>query len=144
MLRSRSAVARRSGHDQSGVGLLEILLVMFLLTLMTLAIIPALISSTRASSTNAGIAAATSFANSSLDAIRAEFPNDADASCADVRSKAQTDIADPAGSGLLGTVSVSDCPATYPGTVTVTAKIRRPPAAAPLAAIVTEILVGAE
>ena len=105
--------------------MVEVLIAMFTLATMSLALVPLLIGSVRASQVNGALVAATSYANAQLAAIRDDFANDAENSCAAVAAKAHTGTADPTGSGLLSDLTVSACPSSYPGTVKAAVSVYR-------------------
>lgn len=132
-----------SQPDQSGFSLVEIVIAMFVLALMALAVLPLAITTTRASVTNRSVIAATAFANATLEAIRADFPDDASSSCANVRARQAVGVPGPAGTGLEARIQVSPttCPGALPSTVTVTVSVTRPPGAGALVTLATEVVV---
>jgi len=135
----------RNAHGaDGGFSIVEMVIAMFLLTVLALAILPLLIGAVRASSTNRAIVSATAFANAQLAPIRAAFPNTPTGAntCTAVRSKAATGIAGPTGSSLKADITVGSCPAAFPGTVMVTVSVYG--SATPgtiLASLPTKILV---
>lgn len=132
----------QAGGLANGFSLVEIVIAMFLLALMAMAVLPLLIGTVTASVTNRSMVAATTFANATLESIRAEFPTDGESSCAAVRDKA-VDADDPAGTGLRATITVTpeECPTALPDTLTVTVEVKEPAETRPLVTLVTEILV---
>ncbi|MDQ7991598.1 MAG: type II secretion system protein [Propionicimonas sp.] len=141
MSRKLDAAAPPLRGGQLGFSLIEIVIAMFVLALTAMAVLPLLIGNAKASVENRSTVAATAFAEATLEKIRAEFPTDAESSCATVRTKAATGIDDPAGTGLKAGVTVGSCPAAVPGTVKVTVKVTEPAGTSPLVALATEILV---
>lgn len=127
--------------DQAGVSVVEIVMAMFILAVMSIGVLPLMMGSVQASAKNRDLVAATSLANAQLATLQADFPNSAENSCNAVKAMAATAISDPSGSGATATISVGDCPADYPGTVTV--KVAGLPANAKTAAVqlTSEILV---
>lgn len=133
---------RRIHANDEGFSVVELIIAMFLLAILALAVLPLLIGATTSSAVNKSLVAATTYANSQLAPIRVQFPNDgASNSCAAVAARAATGVVDSA-SGLLADVTVSACPASLPGTVTVTAKVYKSGSAAnPLTTLPTKIVV---
>lgn len=129
-------------RTQEGFSLVEVIIAMFLLTVIALAILPLTIGVTRVSVSNRDLVAATTLANAQLAPITAAFPNDplSPTSCATLRSTyARTGIVDPAGTGLTAAVTIGACPAGYPGSVTVTVAVSR--AGTTLVTLPTRVLV---
>ncbi|MGC4152794.1 MAG: hypothetical protein QM628_06910 [Propionicimonas sp.] len=122
------------------MSLIEILIAMLLLALMAVAVIPLLIVPVKASLSNRATVAATTFANATLESLRAEFPLDEESSCMAVRAKENPSLSDPAGTGLKASVSAGACPTTLPDTVTVTVEVADP-GTGPLVTLATEIMV---
>jgi prepilin-type N-terminal cleavage/methylation domain-containing protein len=115
-------------RHEKGFSLVEVIMAMFLLSVLALAILPLLIGATRVSVSNRDLVAATAFANAQLAPITAAFPNDPSSptSCAALKSGWDRDsIADAAGTGLVANVSVGGCPPAFPGTVTLTVSVSR-------------------
>jgi type II secretory pathway pseudopilin PulG len=107
--------ARRS--DDSGMGMVEIVVSMFLLAIVAMSFLPVLIQGMRGTVTNATAATAGQLVSQQIDAARA-LP----ATCAAL--SAFDDAAVPSTSDARGTVfyphrQVGACPAAYPGVVTV-------------------------
>lgn len=132
--------AARVAHRDQGVGLIEVILALFVLAIMSLGVLPLLVSSVKASAINRDLVAATSFANAKLSAIRATFPDIVESSCAAVTGQNATNVADPAGTGLKADVIVGVCPTSYPDAMTVRVRVRDP-AANTLADLYTQIVV---
>ena len=122
---------------------------MFLLAVLALAVLPLMIGVAQTSSGNRTLASANTFANAQLAPIRAAFPTaTASKGCGEARTALprtalpRTGVVDPAGTGLSADVAVGSCPATYPGTVTVTVRVYRTgEPSKPLVTLPTRILV---
>jgi type II secretory pathway pseudopilin PulG len=102
---------------ESGLGIVEIVVSMFLLALLAVAFLPLLIQGMTASVRSATVATASQLLNQQLDRVRAVAPN-----CADVHTFAAVSV--PPTTDGRGTVfqpdSVADgCPTSYPGVVKV-------------------------
>ncbi|WP_241980709.1 type IV pilus modification PilV family protein [Cryobacterium sandaracinum] len=118
--------ASQAGHNdrhERGFGLIEIVISMFLLSLLTIAFLPLLITAMKTTVLSSTIASASQLVSQQLDAIRAVAPN-----CAEVGA---FDDASVATSGLSGgTVFqphrlVGPCPGTYPGVISVRAWVTK-------------------
>jgi type II secretory pathway pseudopilin PulG len=104
--------------DDSGFGMIEIVVSMFLVALMAMAMLPTLISSTRLTATNIMVTRATQVVGTQFDLARKQA--ELAPTCAAVRSLgtvAPISVVDPTGAPLRYTRTVGSCPATYPGTV---------------------------
>ncbi len=106
-------------RDGSGFSLVEVIIAMFMLSVLAIAILPLIIGATQLSTVNRDITTATAFANAQLSPIRDAFPLNAltPATCTAVQTHAAADVPGP--DGLEADVVVGSCPALYPGTVTV-------------------------
>ena len=114
--------------SQAGVSLVEIVVAMFILAVMSVAVLPLVIGAVKVSAGNRDLLAATSLANAQLAILQATFPNSAANSCAAVRAKAATGIADGSKSGVSASITPGACPSdpmSYPTTVTVTVQVYR-------------------
>lgn len=130
-----------SERGEDGFSVVEVVIAMFLLAVLALAVLPLVIGATRVSVSNRDLVGATAFANAQLAPIRAAFPNDptSPTTCSSLRSRATTEVADPAGTGLEADIVVGSCPAAYPGTVLVTITVRD--SAGEVTSIPTRIMV---
>jgi type II secretory pathway pseudopilin PulG len=126
---------------QAGVSLVEIVVAMFLLALMSVAVLPLMVGAVQASAANRDLLAATTLANARLATLQAAFPNSAVNSCAAVAATAATAVADPSGSGATASISFGACPISYPATVTVTVRAFRPQATTATVTLASAILV---
>lgn len=134
----------RAQHDDSGFSMVELVIAMFVFAIIAMAILPAAVQATKLSAVNREHVSANAFASAELAGIRAAFPDDATNSCAAVRAyQTSTNIADPAASGLTASRTVASCPSTYPGLVTVTARVFDPKTSTsrPAVVISTRIVV---
>jgi len=109
-----------------GFSLVEVLIAMFLLSMIAIAVLPLLIGATRLSVANKDLATATAFANAQLAPLKAAFPAEPSAptSCAALRAMAATDVAGP--QGISADISVNACPAAsggYPASVPVAVSV---------------------
>ncbi len=129
-------------RTDAGLGLVEVVIAMLLLMVLSLAVLPLMITATQSSVGNREMVKANALANSTVAALRAQFPDHStETSCGSVR--AVTGEAD-AETGLTTTVTFpGGCPAQYPGTVTVTVSVARSAEpGTPLGTVSTQILVG--
>lgn len=127
--------------DQAGVSIVEIVVAMFILAMMSIGVLPLMMGAVSASAGNRDLVAATSLANGQLATLEAAFPNASENSCAAVSAAAATGITDPSGSGATADVVIGECPADYPGTVTVRIDAYRPDSTKPAVELTSEILV---
>jgi type II secretory pathway pseudopilin PulG len=130
---------RPSAVDDSGLGIVEIVVSMFLLALLAVAFLPLLIQGMMASVTSATVATASQLLNQQLDAVRAVPPN-----CADVRAFADVTVlptTDPRGTEFQPDSVAGACPASYPGVVRVEVRVTEVGDVRPLAEAVTLVYV---
>lgn len=111
--------SRRPGD--AGIGLVEVVITMFLLSLIAMAFLPFLLNSTVAASTNAGRATANQLVNQAMDSLRTDLAP-ADRDCAWVTDwvddlDGQTTVS--GAKTLTMNSTVPACPATPPGSATV-------------------------
>lgn len=126
----------------AGLGLVEVVIAMLLLMVISLAVLPLMITAMQSSVGNREMTKANALASSTVAALRAQFPDQAtETSCGSVR--AVTGEAD-AEAGLTTTLTFpGGCPARYPGTVTVSVSVADTSAPGiPLSTVSTKILVG--
>ncbi|WP_166806134.1 prepilin-type N-terminal cleavage/methylation domain-containing protein [Cryobacterium sp. TMT2-10] len=103
--------------EDSGLGLIEIMVSMMLLAVISLAVLPTLIGSIKATSQNATIATASQLLSQQLEEARSR-----DSRCAALANFAAETIApvvDGRGVSLQPKRDPIVCPSTYPGTVRV-------------------------
>lgn len=123
-----------SRRSDEGFSLVEVIIAMFLLAVLTLAVLPLLIGAMRLSVTNNDLVAATAFANSRLAVLRDDFPVAPlnPTSCAALQGRVVTTAApieDAAPTGLTATIAVLDpCPsatAGFPTSIRVSVSVRQ-------------------
>ena len=104
--------------DESGIGLIEIVVSMFLIALLAMAFLPLLIQSLKATTTNTSASIATQLVGQQLEQLRL-VPT----TCAAVTTFLATDPAAVTDDrGVVLTIDrqlIGACPITYPGTVKV-------------------------
>lgn len=114
-----------------GFSLVEVIIAMFLLAVLSLAVLPLSIAAARTSVVNRDLVAATAFANAQLAPIKADFGvgRTGPARCSELAARAapaEGAIPDPAGTGMRATVAIGPCPtdaALYPVTAAVTVEV---------------------
>lgn len=124
-------------RTEDGFSLVEVIIAMFLLAVLSLAVLPLLIAGTRLSVDNRDTVEATAFADAHLSALRAQFPAQpaTTTTCAQLRTAAATLVDSAPGTlpnitlpaGFTRTVTVASCPtgaaAGKPAAVLVTVSI---------------------
>lgn len=126
-----ATVADHTKSDDSGIGLVEIIISMFLLALLATAFLPILVQGLRTSVRTTTIATASQLAGEQLDKLR-----ELGATCSQV--SVFDDVVQAATTDERGTVyqpnrQVSACPLTYPGVVSVRVWVTRTSVVQPLA-----------
>ncbi|RZU64111.1 hypothetical protein EV379_0405 [Microterricola gilva] len=112
---------RMPAEDDSGVGLIEIIIAMMLLAIIAIAILPTLIQGLKLSSANATFASATAIVNGQLEDARSYK------SCAAV-TPTNTTATDARGVTLKVVRTVGTCPAalvSYPASIPVIVTVTR-------------------
>jgi type II secretory pathway pseudopilin PulG len=114
-----------STHDEpaadSGIGIVEIVIAMFLLALLATATLPLFVSTLKLANGNSTVTTGTQLVDEQLSQARSQT-----ATCGALTAFAATAVAnvtDGAGKSLATTRTVS-CPASYPGTARFTATVR--------------------
>lgn len=114
-----------STHDapaaDSGIGIVEIVIAMFLLALLATATLPLFVSTLKLASANSTVTTGTQLVDEQLSQARSQT-----ATCGALTAFAATGVAavtDGAGKSLATTRTVA-CPAAYPGTARFTATVR--------------------
>lgn len=119
--------------NDEGFSLVEVIIAMFLLAVLSLAVLPLLIGATRLSVTNKDFVAANAFANAQLAALRDSYPlaPTNPTSCAALQTRAVSAgsaIQDPAGTGMRATIQILDaCPTAttgFPASIRVSVSVR--------------------
>lgn len=110
-----------------GFSLVEMIIAMFILAVISLAVLPLLIGAMQTSVVNRDHVEATTFANAQLAELRDGFPLESSTtSCATLTTHARSAanaVVDPAGTGMTATVEIAACPTAFPASVHVTVKI---------------------
>ena len=137
----RIPFVRRLVRDDEGLGLVEVVTAMFVLTVLALALLPLLITGMKASVANATTAAATQFANDRVNVAIAAGRTSA-TPCTDIQNLATAPVTmiDGRGVELVATTTVGTCPVGI-GTITVSATVTRADTAAVVARASTAVLV---
>ncbi|MET4638619.1 type II secretion system protein [Mycetocola sp. 2940] len=111
-----------SPSRESGFGIIEVVIAMFLLGLIAIAFLPLLQTSLRLASKNVTSATATQLVNAQMDKARSLKP-----SCAAIQELASGTLGnlveDPRGTVLEIHMESVICPPTYPGTVIFTTSV---------------------
>lgn len=121
-----------TSQSDDGFSLVEVIIAMFLLAVLSLAVLPLIITATASSVVNRDVVEATAFANAQLAPIKAAFPTEpvSPTSCASLRTyivDVAHAVSDPAGSGHTATIDVDPCSGDsrdYPDAVVVTVIVR--------------------
>lgn len=71
-MNDNATVWRRPGVDDHGFGLIEIVVAMFLLAIVSMAVLPLLVQGLKSSSVNATLATATQLANQQIEQVRSQ------------------------------------------------------------------------
>jgi type II secretory pathway pseudopilin PulG len=135
---------QHSGNDR-GFGLIEIVVSMFLLTLLVLSFAPVLVNTNKFTARNTTIATATQIVNQQIEAARAvRSSTSTPPTCHDITqflSVTSAPIVDPRGVTLQAQWDPVTCPSTYPGVVRVRVAVTQPGFASATASAVTFIYV---
>jgi Tfp pilus assembly protein PilV len=131
---------RHEGRE-SGFGVVEIVVSMFLLGLIAIAFLPLLVQSLRVSVSNSTLATATQLVTQQMEELRS-----LGTSCATLDNYANTPFptVTAAGNHVLTITIALDCPAAsaaYPTTVPATVSVTEKPDLVPIATAATLILV---
>ena len=130
---------RRPREDDDGFTLIEVVVAMFLLTILALGLIPSLVGALKASAQNSTIATASQLVGQQLDDARSRA-----ATCGALQAyKIETiaPVVDARGVSLQSKRSSVVCPPTYPGVATVSVYVTKSGKTAQLASATTYILV---
>jgi prepilin-type N-terminal cleavage/methylation domain-containing protein len=113
-----------SGRSDDGFSLIEIVVAMFVLSVISMALLPLLITTARVSLESRTQVSATAQANAEIALLRQQFRDDMENSCAAIAdaAAARTGESDPA-TGQFTRITVSGCPSTLPATMTVTVEV---------------------
>ncbi len=130
---------------QDGFGAIEVVISLFLLSLISVSFIPLLVNSIKSTGTNTTIATATQIVNQQIEGARAvRSPTSTTPSCLDVTNYLSVTLAsvtDPRRVTLLPKWDTTSCPSSYPGVVRARISVTRLGSSATLAQATTLIFV---
>lgn len=130
---------------EDGFGVIEVVISMFLLSLLSVSFIPLLVNSIKSTGKNTTIATATQIVNQQIEGARAvRSPTSTTPSCLDITnflSVTLASVTDPRGVTLLPTWDSTICPTSYPGVVRARISVTRSGSATTVAQAVTLIYV---
>jgi type II secretory pathway pseudopilin PulG len=130
---------------EDGFGMIEVVISLFLLSLLSVSFIPLLVNSIKSTGKNATIATATQIVNQEIEGARAvRSPTSTTPSCLDITSFLNVTLAsvtDPRGVTLLPKWDPPSCPASYPGVVRARVSVTRSGSTITMAQAVTLIYV---
>lgn len=139
------SASKDDSTSEAGFGILEVVVSMFLLSIMAMSYIPLLLNSIRDTATNTTIATATQIVNEQIEGARAVRSQQATTpSCTDViafLNVTPAPVVDPRGVTLVPQWTTAVCPATYPGVVRAEVSVTKLNASTPIASAVTLIFV---
>lgn len=131
--------------SESGFGMIEVMVSLFLLSILSISFIPVLINSIKNTGSNTTIATATQIVNQEIEGARAvRSPTSTVPSCYDITQFLQVTLApvtDPRGVVLLPKWDATSCPSSYPGVVRARVSVSRSGQTSPVAQAVTLIYV---
>lgn len=132
-------------REESGFGIIEVIVSFFLLAVSTVSFIPVLVNSWTDTGKNTTIATATQIVNEQIEGARAvRSPASTAPSCYDVTQFLQVTLApvtDPRGVTLRPQWDATTCPSIYPGVVRARVSVTRSGDVTPIASAVTLIFV---
>ena len=142
---SKPARWRGTPALEDGFGVIEVVVAMFLLSLLSVSFIPVLVNSIKSTGKNTTIATATQIVNQEIEGARAvRSPTATTPSCLDITTFLSVTIAsttDPRGVTLVPKWDSTSCPTTYPGVVRARISVTRSGSTIPMAQAVTLIYV---
>lgn len=131
--------------SESGFGVIEVVISLFLLSILSVSFIPVLVNSIKNTGSNTTIATATQIVNQEIEGARAvRSPTSTAPSCYDITQFLQVTLApvtDPRGVTLLPKWDATSCPSSYPGVVRARVSVSRSGQTNPVAQAVTLIYV---
>lgn len=140
-----SPVCAESLLCEDGFGVIEVVISLFLLSILSISFIPLLINSVKNTATNTTIATATQIVNQEIEGARAvRSPTSTAPSCYDITQFLQVTLAsvtDPRGVILLPKWDATSCPSNYPGVVRARVSVSRSGQTNPVAQAITLIYV---
>ena len=122
-MKAIAARVRNASDDETGLGLIEIVISLFLLALLAVSFFPILAQGMKTSVLNANIATAGQLVSQQLDIVRTMADD-----CSTVRTfddVTVAQVADSRGNQFQPHREVGDCPAAYPGVVRVSAWVTK-------------------
>lgn len=144
-VRSRPRHRHSSPALEDGFGVIEVVISMFLLSILSVSFIPLLVNSIKSTGKNTTIATATQIVNQEIEGARAvRSPTATAPSCLDITNFLSVTIAsttDPRGVTLIPKWDPTSCPTTYPGVVRARVSVTRSGSTTPMAQAVTLIYV---
>lgn len=130
---------------EDGFGMVEVVISLFLLSLLSVSFIPLLVNSIKSTGKNTTIATATQIVNQEIEGARAvRSPTSTMPSCLDLTNFLNVTIAtvtDPRGVTLLPKWDPTTCPASFPGVVRARVSVTRSGSSTVVAQAVTLIYV---
>lgn len=131
--------------SEDGFGVIEVVISMFLISLLSISFIPLLVNSIKSTGKNTTIATATQIVNQEIEGARAvRSPTSTTPSCLDITNFLNVTVAsvtDPRGVTLLPKWDATTCPSSYPGVVRARVSVTRSGSTAIVAQAVTLIYV---
>ena len=131
--------------SENGFGVIEVVVSLFLLSILSISFIPLLLNSIKSTGSNTTIATATQIVNQEIEGARAvRSPTATTPSCADVTQFLQVTLApvtDPRGVTLFPQWDATTCPVIYPGVVRARVFVTKTGSTIPVAQAVTFIYV---
>lgn len=144
---SRSCLNRfhTTNVSDEGFGVIEVVVSLFILSLLSVSFIPLLANSIKATGKNTTIATATQIVNQEIEGARAvRSPTATMPSCLDLTNFLNVTLAsvtDPRGVTLVPQWDPAICPSTYPGVIRARVSVTRTGSTTPVAQAVTLIYV---
>ncbi|WP_157157216.1 hypothetical protein [Diaminobutyricimonas sp. LJ205] len=127
-------------RNDEGIGLIEIVVSILLLGLLAVSALPLLVASMQTSHRTASLGTATQIVSGQLEQIRA-LPKPLACTAVAVLGGPGAIVTDNRGVEYGPSLTVSACPATYPGVVDVTAEVKAVASGEVLAEATTSVLV---
>ena len=131
--------------SETGFGIIEVIVSMFLLGIMSVSFVPLVLNSWKDTGANTTIATATQIVNQQIEGARAvRSASSTTPSCQDIVSFLQVTlppVIDPRGVTLQPSWSPTTCPTLYPGVVRASVQVSRNGSVIPVASAVTLIYV---
>ena len=130
---------------EDGFGVIEVVISLFLLSILSVSFIPLLVNSIKSTGANTTIATAAQIVNQQIEGARAvRSPTSTTPSCLDITnflSVTLASVTDPRGVTLLPKWDPTSCPTIYPGVVRARISVTRTGSSITLAQAATLIFV---